>query len=465
LDLKSDFKSHKMPDLAKKDSVKPMKFTACFLLILCCFSLSACKTLHKDHHSLKKNQKPALPKAPPTPWYIHDLISDDKNRRQKAESALYNMGDKAVIELTKALKHKKPWIRRTAAYLLAKQWYISSKHKAIPALIKSLSDEDGLFRGNVYSALYSMGMMPIPALIQAYKEERDLLIKCRIIEVMGKIMGGSAARFKRGFEEKKNRAYRKKLMPKVVELLERALKNKNQKIQSQAISTLGRLGENASKATPKLVKMLKESKDLTRRQKLLLTLQHIKSTAHISVPIAMRLLHDKELFTRLNAIEFMSRMGPKAIQALPILIKFLRNKNIRIQRNTIIAIGNMGPKAQKAIPVLIKQLQNKNHSIRERTVEAIGKIGCQTPKKCLHSLKKALQDKNCDVRKRAAETLGHLAAKARSAIPELLKNLQDKCTDAASQAAQALGEINREHNKVVSSIVNITKLFHHSFTL
>lgn len=219
----------------------------------------------------------------------------------------------------------------------------------------------------------------------------------------------------------------------------------------------------------------------------------LSTKAEMAVPELIKLLHDENQYTKLNACIILRKIGPSAIAAFPELRKYFDYEDADVRRFAIEAMKSINP---KEIEVLIKkQEQEKAVSSEKRTTElrpqipeAVEKLGdpdiavrrqgmkvftllgqepewkidstTETGKQVISALMKAANDPDYSIRIDAKETLCKLNTP--EAIPVYIDILNEKDdlsnADLKAQAAKTLGIIGPAAKDAVPALNKIASV-------
>jgi len=296
--------------------------------------------------------------------------------------------------------------------------------------------------------------------------------------------------------------------PPAVPALIGVLKDKNNQVQVDVISMLGRICSKRAidRLTEKLNSNNKNDREFAKSK-----LENIDQLTLQAVSVLINGLNDKDSSVRINAIIALGEIGPKAISAVPALKKILKIKHsymwkyrakaayalgkigsnnekiaqilikalddedrnciahshnskysgkseytsyayVRVRMHMIHGLGKIGPKAESAVPKLRILLKNPDARIRSSAAQALGEIGPKAAPAVIDLLLKALNDKNSYVQKRAAEALGRIGPKAKIADFVLIALLENKYIEIRLAAAIALGKIEPEAKEAVPAL-------------
>lgn len=131
-----------------------------------------------------------------------------------------------------------------------------------------------------------------------------------------------------------------------------------------------------------------------------------------------------ELAARVQAIDHLAQLGPKAAEAVPKLTELLADEAPAVRSHAARALGMIGEAAQPAVPKLVKLVADRNQLVRREAVMALGKIK-PGPKIGVPLMARLLRDADPAVRVRA---MSALADQGKAAVPFLTKALEDEDT-------------------------------------
>jgi len=331
--------------------------------------------------------------------------------------------------------------------------YSSPAEKA-RALVKDLGSADDKVWPKARSALYKMGSLPIPFLIEALEPGNDKLRR-RAAERLGGI--GRGAR-------------------DAVPALLTAIEGADPKLRRTAAYALGRItGEedNASSrrrfglppretargsgvAVPALAEALRDS-DRFVREAAAEALAQIGPAAKDAVPALLDALHGKEdaefVDARRKAAWALCRIGPDANVALPALVKALGDKDRGVRLAAAGALCGMRADAAEAVPALIRSLSTESMGggIGRGMYGSIMDIGTAA----IPALIEALGDDSDQVRRFAADTLGHFGRIAKDAASALERYAREANQGDLCHPTYALGSMGAD------GVPALTRLLEH----
>lgn len=337
------------------------------------------------------------------------------------------------------------------------------------------------------STLLHIGLQAIPALVEAFLENRIYSL--------------------RGFIRRLG-AQAEALTPLLIPILQAG----DQKARLQAASLLQEIGAHAGAATPVLIQTLNDpDKEISMSaaealahirpeepallwfllqtipcEEYRLTGRALKIVCRLGakaaaiVPTLLRILQLEESWMAHCAIEALGKIGPQyALMGLPLLRNRGRCRRSALfallqqigphavpdllfalehygkdrQLRAIVALGEIGPAAREAVPALLRHLAHQNQRVRSRAARALGKIGAGAAA-ALPDLRESLSDNYKYVRISAAFALGNIGPQAKEAVPKLIQALQDPSEHVRMEAAAALGKIGLSAATAIPSLLN-----------
>jgi HEAT repeat protein len=169
-----------------------------------------------------------------------------------------------------------------------------------------------------------------------------------------------------------------------------------------------------------------------------------------AVPALIRLLTDKDGWTRMDAAACLARIGPEAESAVPALLAGLQATNINRQAYqnlrywSLFALGEMGSRARSAVP----QLETMTNDVAARL--ALIKIRQQPRQPFLEQLKDMSDPETW---RQTAWLVGSLGTNAEPAIPLLLDVVAQSNLNFRATALGVLGDIHRQPDLCVPVII------------
>lgn len=378
------------------------------------------------------------------------------NLHRFAAEALTKIGARAVPALIEALeKSPDPKVRQGAA--LALRDFGRDAKGAIPALAGALRDADETVRVLALEALARQrdtAAGELPRLSELV--EKDLSQQVRVAAVAALPAIDPAGE-------------------KALPILLRALEDKSSLVRAQAATALGRLGEKAQGAVPRLVLLLgdEESGEL-------FSFPFIKSVRAFAGQ-ALREIGPSAIPAVIEALE--SSADPKVREGAAIVVRdfgldwkeapaalaeALDDSEAVVRTIAIEGLARHGTKTRAQLPRLAELIEaDLSEPVR---VAAIGALEPIDPcgDDSLGALQGALKDRSALVRSVAAMALGRLGTKAEPAVPVLMELLADDqirahaysadfagSREVCGDAAEALGRIGATAKQALPALAKL----------
>ncbi|MBN1432388.1 MAG: HEAT repeat domain-containing protein [Methanomicrobiaceae archaeon] len=318
------------------------------------------------------------------PYLVKALDDEDSYIRVEAAWSLERTGWKPANSEEKA------------KYLMVKERWtdlVQMRDKAIPTLIKGLSDQNPGIRLKCTEVLRAMGSIGYAAINDAMKSE-DALTKKAAIEAAAKI------------KEKDLQSADKKKTPQIKgtkdESIEEQLKrqqatmpSKDTRTEQFWVAKLNGCGVDGERAE-RLAKAFSDPNDIVRSA----AVENLKQNGTAATECLLYLLLDKKDSVRIAAIECLGDI--KSNKAAPYLAKALKDQNPNIRMASAHSLGMI--KEPKSIPSLIKCFSDPNEGFRKESALAVSKMGNSS----LPYIKNALESSDLVARITALESLGRI---------------------------------------------------------
>jgi HEAT repeat protein len=320
-------------------------------------------------------------KAPPSYWI--EVIRTDDDKAQRASSRLFDMGQKAVPELKKAVRDKDEKVRLAVITILGQLGDLAQDAKN--ELADALSDAIASVRLAAAQALGKIG----PAAKAAYPQ------------------------------------------------LIRAAGDPHPQVREAVNDSLRRLGSPTKDDAKTLAEVLKE-KNLDKRVVYANTIRDLKPESAVLVEVFKPLVNDSEKPMRVQAIRALGEAGaPAHTQIFPLLLPFLEDSDADVRQAALSALTAAGPPTAADIPQLQSTLFSKQVDARRYAAEAIGSLGDEG-KTCVALLAGKLKDDDGGVRLAAASGLVKLGPAAKEVRENLLAARSDPDPNVRKTVLQAL---------------------------
>jgi HEAT repeat protein len=147
-----------------------------------------------------------------------------------------------------------------------------------------------------------------------------------------------------------------------------------------------------------------------------------------ALPLFVALLQDEDAGIRVDALDFLARLGPSAQPAVPAIRASLRDSSRGVRRCAASALGEVGPGVGEARQDLLQALEDPDGGTRLCAARALWQVtGEPEPTVSVLTALFAVQDHGPDGRfmqRDIAKALGALGPPAAQAVPVLVDELQ-----------------------------------------
>jgi HEAT repeat protein len=412
------------------------------------------------------------------PVLIETFKDDDVDVQTTAVEALAGYGKEAVPALIKALDDRSSSVRYRAILTLAKIGPAAAA--ALPALRVLYLDRASGLQDEAAAALRSLGKQAIPTLTEP--------LATNPVVPPGQVVLGLGSPWAlfgvwRDYAADHRRALTAlgAIGPDALESLLIALKNPNADVRKLAAGELGELGYRDERIIGPLADAMNDPQDVVR-QEAGFALRNLNPDTRLLLSGLSRALKNADGDVRLNAVQFLGRLGTAAAplltealrdkdavvyeqavkslsgleadneyllatvapllqdsdtqvrqnaavvlrrcgaRALPLLIAALKDKEAAVRRDAIWGVTNI-PGDDKIIqPALVEAFADPDTYVRAQAIAGLGTIGYRA----LPQLKQAVKDKEADVRLRAVEALVRLNPNFKEVLPTLLPAIKDQ---------------------------------------
>lgn len=253
------------------------------------------------------------------------------------------------------------------------------------------------------------------------------------------------------------------------ELLARAIRDDNVRVQRAAINTLEELGRLRvrllkhvaslppieGEPIPKVdagfnekiegmvlrVAHLLRSPDLSVRRSAMHFLEDLEDRAVPALDFLIERLDDPDRFLRWAAARVVGNMpADKAVKAVPALRRVLSYPDVDVRMAAVAALVRLEHLAKDALPELEKGIlqPHRDPEYRIAVMKALISIGPTNSITAIPTIVKALKDGDVRVRRTAAEVLGRFGPLARQAVPALREALGDDDAEVRENASLAM---------------------------
>jgi HEAT repeat protein len=253
------------------------------------------------------------------------------------------------------------------------------------------------------------------------------------------------------------------------ELLSRAIKDQDVRVQraaANALEEMGRMrarfqkhlaslppleGEPIPRVDPKFnqkmenmvprVADLLSSPDLSVRRAAMHFLEDLEDRAEPALDALIARLDDPDRFLRWAAARTLGNLpAEKVAKAVPALRRMLFYPDLDVRLAALAALVRLEHLAKDAVPDLQKGIVQpyRDAEFRLAVMKALIRIGPANSLTAIPNLVKALKDDDLRVRQTAAETLGRFGPLARQAVPALREALGDDDAEVLENASNAI---------------------------
>lgn len=304
--------------------------------------------------------------------------------------------------------------------------------EAVPALIKILRDNDLEMRQWATRCLWMIGVgieSAIPELLKGI-ESHDKELRRLSVTVLGKI--GPAA---------------KSAVPKLISFV----RDPGSLVSSDAIEALGRIGgAEAASIMPELIPLLSDSSPYQSWAK-----KAVAQLAPYNLPELIKGLKSSNLTVRVEVIEALGKVGPKAKDAVPGLMEIFKGTNLMLRNSSVMALCKI---RVGVIPKLFEVLGSNTVSLpieaadelQMETSKAIRTFVEQDDREAIPHILAGLSNPNDEIRVNLAEALKILIRPEDEEQVSMLRNMPaDRDPRVRAIEAELLGRIRRVEDKAI----------------
>ncbi len=221
-----------------------------------------------------------------------------------------------------------------------------------------------------------------------------------------------------------------------------------------SLNSLGKIGTNADKVVPFLIRMLGDKKEEGIRNVVARAIMEMGPDAKTAIPHLLKALDvrdvnpvpDTSLPLRIvdSVLQALGAMGPDGKEAVPALLALFGDPDtpIRVRSRTLSTLGEIGSGAKAAIPQLITWLVDPQFG-RHRFgfCQTLAQIGPAAVKPVMERFKTATPYGRVGL----LWTLGEIGPPAKEAIPLLEQLAQDKDAMVRGEASKVIHRIDPKH--------------------
>lgn len=331
--------------------------------------------------------------------------------------------------------------------------------RAVPALIRALTDKNRNVRSTAAKALGDIGPEAHEASNALWQAARDdesgpLELLWPAIEALRRIDPGAeeivAALAQGGKEERTgfrwsdyDIAIRIVQCDQGVPALRQALKHEDDSIRIIAAWTLCRHWLDVEEPSPVLA-----------------------GAVHESIPVLTESLQvaDEDIFIAATGVlwamwERAKETAPDVLENLRKTISFvtesLKDGNVGVRCQAARVLSAIGPDAKQAVPALVEAVEHEGGHVRVAAAEALWSVAGQS-KEAVPALIEEIENDDENVRRRAINALGGIGPEAKDALVTLLRVGKDDET-AFEAAARALGRMDPNAEEAVAALTIASK--------
>jgi predicted Zn finger-like uncharacterized protein len=323
------------------------------------------------------------------PSLVDKLSSANATERAEGVQGLAMLGPdarKALPELVKALSDKSDFVRRLAVDALRQVGQPTPED--LPYLLPFLNADNAESKFYVLTILAILGSTPQAAAagpdVLRLTEDPNIQVRMQAMRALGKLVAAAGAKDARAALEKGIQDPDKRVrvaaaeslttgVPQVAKdpaKLVELLKHKYIEVRIPAAYALGRLGDKGKVASPELVAALRED-DSDLRRAAFVALKEVGADPKLVVPELRRGITDENLEVKRAALEAAGRAGPEAREVVKLIVQeTLAIPEVR--KTALTTLGQIGPDAARDGAVEVANLLVTDKMTREEAATALG---------------------------------------------------------------------------------------------
>jgi HEAT repeat protein len=346
--------------------------------------------------------------------------------RQAASDALAKFGTEAVPGLITALTKGDARVRNQAALAVAEMG--ADARDAAPMLRELLLGKDNSNRHSYSHALAKLGKTGVPALIEAFKDDRSDVQQAAMQSLQE--VGADA-------------------VPALVD----ALSDKKVEVRRMSAQVLAPLRVSDKMVVTALAYAVKNDTDEQVRLQCVNALQQLGISGKLASPALKEALADTNPNVRMTAYWALQNMGENPRDGFR---KALANKDDRIRINTAALMLMVNVDANDAVPVLVAALKHENDEVQIQAAHALAQAGREAGK-LLPFFKDGLKSKTARVRVQALSGLQMLNQQAGPAANEIIGALKDADGSVRLQAVHTLHNVPANAEATLTAVTAMFK--------
>lgn len=380
------------------------------------------------------------------------LKNPNADVRQQAVGMLGELGyrdRRIILPLVETLRDPEDVVRQQAGWTL--QQLLPDAREMLPGLRLALNDKDADVRFNTVSFLGLLGTPAVPLLVEGLKD-RDEKVQVQAVKALHELKTENdylLASIEPLLKDADPRVRRNAVSvlhrcgSPALEPLIAALKDKDLKVRQQAIQAVATIPGDPKLLQPALTEALTDE-DAFVRGRATAALGRIAGVR--AVPQLQQALMDKDDEVRLEAVEALLTLNPNFPPVLTSLLPALQDKSAKVRR---VVVAGLARFHAAAIPHLIQALKDDDDEVWKQAKNTL--IAIEVPDKAIFPpLVKALKDENSGVRQGACLALQRFKAEA---VPYLVQALKDPDPNVQFKAADSLDDIGPPARKAIPALV------------
>jgi len=410
---------------------------------------------------------PPMYEGQPVPQWVRELGDANYQTAHRAQTTVPNIGPEATPYLIKLLEEpesrfdtfrnsvarKFPWLklkpydyaraRSTAMQLLGQM--APGDTKAVPALIRALSDKDETLAVAAKESLSQAGEAAVLPLVDVLKD-KSASVRFLAVSTLADLGPNTEA-----------------ALPALLETLH----DEVLELRSAAIVALARSGAEVKTLLPAFVRAAGDNAVTVRLDAINAIATFQAEAAPATLPLA-RLLTDEEQWVRSSAAFALGQIGPAAGEAAPALREVLNDPSAHVRVTAGTSLWKITGKSDGLVPVFLGALKESDLRLRNYAAQSLIQLGPpayphtmevfavlkdefepgryhsvlrllgDADETLLPYLEPALKDADARIRGAGVFVLGRLAERQPEALKRLRLSLKDSDASVREAAERAL---------------------------